>query len=171
MKNIISFDVEDWYQASNLNEAALLNNRGEFSNRVSIGVDLIFKILAEHNTKATFFILGDTALANPELVKRINIFGHEIAAHGFRHTSLNSLSPQEFRQDIRKALEIITAITGLPVKGYRAPNYTVGKDTFWVLDILKEEGFKYDASIYPLRRFTRGGFPGFRRDPHYLPNG
>ena len=101
--------------------------------------------------KATFFVLGWIAERYPGLVRRIQQEGHEIACHGYAHKRIYTQSKEEFRQDVKRAKSILEDITGNEVMGYRAPNYSITNKSRWAFEVLIEEGFKYDSSIFPIR--------------------
>ncbi|MEA3493432.1 MAG: polysaccharide deacetylase family protein [Candidatus Margulisiibacteriota bacterium] len=160
MKNILSFDVEAWC------DSFFVKNKDELlkeGNRVEIGVKKILELLEPKQIKATFFIVGKLAEEDPEIVKMIDNAGHEVASHSYSHKPVSSLSPEEFKEDLLRSIKVLKDITGKDVLGFRAPGYTITKDTLWALDIIKDCGLKYDSSIYPvsLRLFTRGGVAGF----------
>ena len=101
--------------------------------------------------RATFFILGWVAERYPGLVKEICTRGHEVACHGYAHKCIFNQTPKEFREDVRKAKAILEDLTGTEVIGYRAPTYSITRETLWALSILFELGFQYDSSIFPIR--------------------
>jgi polysaccharide deacetylase family protein (PEP-CTERM system associated) len=103
------------------------------------------------SVKATFFILGWIAERYPQLIKEIHSQGHEIACHGYAHRLIYEQSPEEFREDVRKAKAVLEDITGGPVIGYRAPSYSITRDSLWAFEVLLEEGFQYDSSVFPIR--------------------
>jgi polysaccharide deacetylase family protein (PEP-CTERM system associated) len=107
-------------------------------------------IFKKKGVKATFFILGWIAERYPEIVVKISSEGHEIATHGYSHSLLTKLTPQEFEKDLCQSIEIINRHTDQKIIGFRAPSFTVTQKTFWALDILKKNGIKYDSSIFPV---------------------
>ena len=124
-------------------------------------------LLSDHETRATFFVLGWIAERAPALVREVAQRGHEIASHGSDHRRVITLSREEFRESIRSSKKVLEDITGRPVVGYRAPNFSIVRGREWALEILLEEAYRYDSSLFPVRR--RGsGFPGGQRDPHAL---
>lgn len=135
-----------------------------FTSRVDRNVERILDILDEHKVQATFFVLGWIGETNPDVVRRIVRRGHEIACHGYRHRLVYDMNKVTFREDTRKAKRILEDLAGVPVFGYRAPSFSITKRSLWALDVLVEEGFKYDSSIYPVRH-DRYGYPGFSRFP------
>ena len=157
MPLICTIDVEDWAQST-------LDTGMPISDRAGPNMEHVLDVLAEESAKVTCFILGKFAEKFPACVKRIAADGHEIASHGYGHVDVFRLSPAQFREDIRRSKGQLEAMTGMPVKGYRAPDFSIVKESLWAMDILAEEGFIYDASINPavLARF---GVPDFPAQP------
>jgi len=116
---------------------------------------------------ATFFFLGWVAERYPELVRSVCAAGHEIASHGYQHQLVYSLTPAAFREDVRSSKCLLEDLCGLPVRGYRAPSFSITADSLWALDILIEEGYEYDASIFPVRH-DRYGIADSPRHAHLL---
>jgi len=130
----------------------------------------ILDLLDSFSIKATFFVLGWVAERLPELVKEIHCRGHEIACHGYSHELIYSIGPERFRSDIRRSKALLEDQCGVRVNGYRAPSYSITKQSLWALDILVEEGFTYDSSIFPVLHDTYG-IPDAERFPHTLQTG
>ena len=128
-------------------------------------VELILDILASREAKATFFVLGWIAELFPRMVQQISAAGHEIGCHGYAHQHIQRQTPDEFREDIRSALKCLTDLVQKPVRCYRAPSFSIGESTLWALDILAEEGFQIDSSIFPVRHDLYG-IPTAERFPH-----
>ena len=154
MPLVCTVDVEDWAQST-------LDTELPITERAGPNMEHVLDVLAEEKAKATCFILGKFAEKFPATVKRIAAEGHEVASHGFGHVDVFRLSPKEFREDLRRSKGQLEALTGLSVKGYRAPDFSIVKESLWALDILAEEGFVYDASINPavLARFGVRDWP------------
>lgn len=171
MKNGLSFDIEDWFQVENLRSAVPRNQWEKKEFRVEANTNSILEILEENDIKATFFVLGWVAEKCPGLIKEIGGVGHEIASHGFSHELVYNMSREEFRDDIKRSKEFLESIAGQEVIGYRAPSFSITKESLWALDILKEEGIKYDSSIFPVSYHDRYGFPEAGVDPFVWPNG
>lgn len=131
-----------------------------FPSRVAIGTQKILDMLDEYGVKATFFVLGWVGERHPDLVRNIHVRGHEIACHSYCHRLVYDMTPQEFKADTRRARRILEDCIGKPVLGYRAPSYSITQKSMWALDILAEEGFKYDSSIFPIYHDCYG-YPGF----------
>lgn len=171
MKNALSFDIEDWFQVENLKGAIKYGDWDSLELRVEANTDLILRILRENGTKATFFILGWVAEKCPGLVRRIYAEGHEIASHGFSHQLVYKIGEEGFSKDIRRSKALLEDITGTEVCGYRAPSFSITKDSLWALDIIKDAGFKYDSSIFPVKFHDRYGFSDCDDKPFRWPNG
>jgi len=169
--NGLSFDIEDWFQVENLKGAIAAGNWDSCDLRVVSNTRKILELLRQHDTRATFFILGWVAERCPDLVREIVKGGHEIASHGYGHELVYTQSPDEFRRDIRRSIEIIEGLAGTPVRGYRAPSFSITPDIPWSLDILLEEGFTYDSSVFPTSFHDRYGFNGSSRFPFRFGNG
>ena len=157
MPLVCTVDVEDWAQST-------LDADLPISDRAGPNMEHLLDVLAEENAKATCFVLGKFAEKFPACAKRIAAEGHEVASHGYGHVDVFRLAPAQFREDVRRSKGQLEALTGMPVNGYRAPDFSIVKESLWALDILAEEGFLYDASINPavLARF---GVPDFPAQP------
>ncbi len=148
MKNIFTVDLEDWFCAYNLGIDIKDWDKQEL--RVENNAKRILKLLTKYNVKATFFVLGWIAEKVPGLIKEIESDGHEIATHGFSHTLITHMNPDEFNKDIKRSLNAICSIVKQNVIGFRAPSFTITKKTLWALPILKQQGIIYDSSVYPI---------------------
>lgn len=150
-KAILTIDLEFWYNGDffkkHFSQDAILRH----SDRIKEEVAPLLKLLTKYNIKATFFVLGQLAEKYPEVIKLIADLGHEIASHGYSHTSLNDLSPITFEAEIQKTDKILTDILNKKILGYRAPAFSVNHKTKWALPILKDNGYLYDSSIFPMR--------------------
>lgn len=159
--NILTIDVEDWYMNIDISKWDL------YENRVFESTNNVLNILNEYDTKATFFILGYVAEHFPELVQRIKNQGHEIATHGYSHKMITKQKPLDFKEDLLKSIKILEEITGNKVMGYRAPWFTIVKETAWAIDILKDAGLKYDSSVFPVKTH-RYGLPNAPQFPYNI---
>ena len=167
MLNALTIDVEDYYQVSAYEPVVRFEDWERYESRVERNTQRILNILQERNVKATFFVLGWVAERYPKIVKAIHTEGHEIASHGYAHRLVYQMGPDKFREDISKAKAILEEITGELVTGYRAPSYSITQQSLWGLDILVDEGFQYDSSIFPIRH-DRYGIPKSPRFPHWI---
>ena len=147
-------DVEEWFQVENLKSAISCDNWETLKSSVALNIDHILELFLKHNVQATFFILGWVAERNPLMIKRIFDNGHEIASHGYGHRISGSLQNGLLREDIQKSKHILEDLTGIPITGYRAPNFSVNDE---VIDIIKDLGFTYDSSYNPFQMHSRYG--------------
>jgi len=149
MLNAFTVDVEDWFHICGVEDFISTSSWKELESRVTIGTEKILEMLGKRNIKGTFFILGYIAERYPELVRNIWKEGHEISTHGYHHQRVYTQTAEEFREDLKKSIHILKEITGNDILGYRAPEWSIRKGSYWALNILKEEGLIYDASITP----------------------
>ncbi|GAB4330664.1 MAG: DUF3473 domain-containing protein [Candidatus Abyssubacteria bacterium] len=157
--NVLTVDVEEWYHV-NYRSA----DPSRFDTSVSTAYDNTMEILDVLNrigSKATFFVLGSVAREYPGLVRAISKEGHELACHSDSHTLIYEQSASEFRDGLRRAVEAISSQSGEKVSGFRAPSCSITERNPWALDVLCEEGFLYDSSVFPIRNYMYGvaGFP------------
>ena len=165
--NAMTVDVEDYFQVSAFDDVVPRERWSEFPSRVTVNTTKLLDIFAQHSVLATFFVLGWVAERFPELVRQISAAGHELASHGYGHRLVYSQTPAEFREDVRRAKGLIEDLSGRAVSGYRAPSYSITSRSLWALDVLIEEGYLYDASIFPIRH-DRYGIPDAPRHRHVL---
>ena len=151
---LASFDIEDWFHAENLRATLAGAAWSSLETRVECNTHEVLDILAETGAKATFFVLGWVARRHPRLVRRIVAAGHEVASHSDMHARLDRLSPDALARDLATARDSLEQITGFPVWGLRAPNFSIGDA---VLDCLAEAGYWYDSSYYEFRAHDRYG--------------
>lgn len=170
VNNYLTIDVEDYFQVSAFEDIIDSASWDTMEDRVLHNTEKILKLLAEYRTKATFFIVGWIAEKHPQLIKAIHDQGHSIGVHSYWHRKVYDLSPDEFRQDTFKAKSLLEDIIGTHVLGYRAPSYSITNKSLWALDILKELGFTYDSSIFPIYHDTYG-IPDAPRFTYCHPNG
>ena len=136
-------------------------------SRVAANVDRLLGLLARHGATGTFFTLGWVAERQPAMVQAIAASGHEVASHGYDHRRVTELTPAQFRDQVRRTKAVLEDLSGQPCLGYRAPNYSIVPGREWALDILLEEGHRYDSSLFPIRR-PGYGYAAGGRDPHWL---
>src|SRR5262245_49719293 len=154
---IISVDVEDWPQST-------WNRDLPITPRAAANTRRLLDLLSESNVLATMFVLGKFAEAFPEVVREIRAEGHEVGCHGYGHVEIFKQSRQEFADDVRRSKDSIEQIVGEQVNGYRAPDFSIVRDTLWALEVLSEAGFQYDSSIFPVYR-TQYGIPDWPPAP------
>lgn len=159
--NILSIDVECWYQMCYRSVTGDVIPPSQKSFRV---MQMLLETLRRKGVRVTFFVVGYIAEAFPDLIKQMSDDGHEIASHGFSHTQLFKLTRKQLCEELKRSVNLLKAITGKPVIGFRAPHFSVSEDYYWVFDLLSELGFKYDSSIFPIAG-PRYGIPHFPRYP------
>jgi polysaccharide deacetylase family protein (PEP-CTERM system associated) len=163
--NAMTVDVEEYFHVSGFADVIRPEDWPNFESRVEVNTRKLLDIFSAHGAVATFFVLGWVAERHPHLVQALQRAGHEVACHGHSHKLVYETTPQEFRTDVRHAKKLLEDLTGTEVVGYRAPSFSIVRGSLWALDILAEEGFHYDSSIFPIRR-NRYGIPDAERFPH-----
>lgn len=172
MVNALSFDLEDWFCVSNLRAIIRQEDWNLQEQRITENTMRILSLLKKYNVEATFFVLGWIAEKVPELIQEIDSLGHEIATHGYSHKMLTELKPSEFDNDIQLALSITKSIATHKILGYRAPTFSLTKDTMWATDILLQHGILYDSSIFPMSFMAAyKAMPGLSTRPFKFQNG
>lgn len=156
IKHILSVDVEDYFQVEAFAKEVPRRTWEEWPSRVVENTRRILNLFERHRAKGTFFFLGWVANRFPSLVREVQAHGHELACHSYWHRRVCSLEPSEFREDLRMSKDAIEQAASVPVYGYRAPSWSINKDSLWALDILAEEGFRYDSSVYPIHHDLYG---------------
>jgi polysaccharide deacetylase family protein (PEP-CTERM system associated) len=146
-KHFLSFHVEEHFHAPAFDSPMRRRHWDQFESRVERNTEKILDLLAERSVRATFFVLGWVAERHGGLVRRIVSEGHEIASHGYAHEPVTAQTTKQFREDVRKTKQILEDLIGEPVSGYRAPGFSITKETDWTLPILVEEGYRYDSSL------------------------
>ena len=164
--NAFTVDVEDYFHVAALSSAITRESWPTCEYRVEHSTERLLNLLANKGVRGTFFVLGWVAERSPELIKRIARAGHEIACHGYSHQLVYRQSPQEFREETRRAKLLLEDAVGQAVLGYRAASFSITSASLWALDILIDLGFEYDSSIFPIRH-DRYGIPG--ASPHAGP--
>lgn len=167
MLNALTIDVEDYFHVTAFERHVRREEWDSYELRVAANTRRILDMLDEFDIRATFFVLGWVAERVPEMVREIAGRGHEIACHGYGHELVYRIGPERFRDDVRKSKALLEDICGERVIGYRAPSYSITNKSLWALDILIEEGFSYDSSIFPVLHDTYG-IPDAPRFPHEI---
>lgn len=167
IRHFFTVDVEEYFQVVALAPYAPMDRWESFESRVEASVDELLELMARHRATGTFFTVGWVAERHPEMMRRIVAGGHEVASHTYDHQRITHQTPEHFRESVRKTKRIIEDITGSEVIGFRAPSFSIVPGYEWALDILIEEGHRYDSSLFPVRR--KGyGYPGGKRDPYLI---
>ena len=161
--NVITIDLEEWFHGLEPDP----RQWSKYERRSYAATEMLLRLFQEYDTKATFFVLGDVAKESPELVREIAEEGHEVGSHGMYHEFIYKQSRDEFRQDLRKSLDILNSIIDKPIASFRAPYFSITRDSLWALDILGEEGISHDSSVFPVHN-PRYGIPGASRLPYLI---
>jgi polysaccharide deacetylase family protein (PEP-CTERM system associated) len=165
--NALTVDVEDYFHVSAFADRIPTSQWGSFNSRVCSNTDRLLEIFDDAGVRGTFFVLGWVAERFPDLVRRILSAGHELASHSYSHGLVYDTTPDQFRADLRRARAAIEDAAGVGIFGYRAPSYSITEPSLWALDVLVDEGYTYDSSIYPIRH-DRYGIPGWARHIHRI---
>ena len=159
--NMMTIDVEDWYHCIDQDPRRWF----QYEARIAAPVRQLLEIFARTQTRATFFVLGQVAEGFADLVREIYDEGHEIATHGYEHRFIYRQSPEEFASDVRRSMDLLASIIGAPVRGYRAPYFSITRKSLWALPVLQQLGIQYDSSIHPVLNH-RYGIAAAPRLPH-----
>jgi polysaccharide deacetylase family protein (PEP-CTERM system associated) len=166
-EHVFTVDVEDYFQVYAFEDLVDRASWDSFPSRVIRNTTVILDLLDRYNTKGTFFTLGWIADRHPGIVRRIADAGHEIASHGWWHRKVTSLTPAQFREDVYSSKAILEQVSGQRVLGYRAPSFSITPGLEWAFDILLETGYRYDSSLFPIRRMNYG-YPETPPIPHVI---
>ncbi len=160
----LTVDVEEYFHATIFHDVIPRKEWEERAGRVASSVDRLLERFDEWGVHATFFVLGWVAERQPAMIRRIAGAGHEVGSHGQTHELIYNQTPDVFREEIRRARSTLEDLAGAPVRGFRAPTFSITERSLWALPILAEEGFHYDSSIFPIHH-DRYGIPRFPRFP------
>lgn len=152
MLNALTIDLEDWYQGLQVP----MSEWSAFEDRVVPATERLLAVLNESGATATFFVLGFVAERHPELVRRVADAGHEIATHGYSHSLVYQLDERQFREELRRSIGLLHDISGRRVLGHRAPFFSITRRSLWALEVLADEGLRYDTSVFPVRNWRYG---------------
>lgn len=159
-RHAFSVDVEDWFHGIPVDTSM----KASATPRLERGLHVLLDLLGERGSRATFFILGPLVKQYPEVIRRIANEGHELGCHGWSHDLVYEMTRARFAEETRRSKEAISDLTGRPVQAFRAPYFSITRESLWALEVLAELGFKYDSSIFPVRNW-RYGIADFSREP------
>ena len=166
--NALTVDVEDYFQVSAFASRVSRKDWDKYECRVEQNTDRLLSIFDEQQVRGTFFVLGWVAERYPDLVKRIAQAGHELASHGYWHQLVYDLTPDEFAKDISDSRDAIASASGIEVTAYRAPSFSIVDSSTWALEVLAEQGFRIDSSIFPIGGHDRYGKSDAPKEIHEL---
>jgi len=143
---VLTFDFEDWHQLvyRRIGREDWRAGSSGFEQQMRTVLDL----LDEVGVQATFFVVGVTAERHPRALEDVVARGHEVACHGYEHRRAFQQTPGEFREDVARCLDVIARIGGVKPVGYRAPWFSITRESLWAPEILRDLGFRYDSSLY-----------------------
>jgi polysaccharide deacetylase family protein (PEP-CTERM system associated) len=153
MVNAFTVDFEDWYQGLEIHK---IDTWHKFESRIERNCQKILEVLKAHDVKATFFVLGYLAEKYPHLIKMIHELGHEVGSHGYSHSQVFRLTPEQFSSEISRTNEAVHKAIGKTPIGFRAPIFSIISECYWAFDVLAQNGFRYDSSIYPTFNYRYG---------------
>ncbi|HXI20386.1 MAG TPA: polysaccharide deacetylase family protein, partial [Gemmatimonadales bacterium] len=165
--HLFSVDVEDYFHVVAFERVVRREDWDSYPTRVVANTVRLLELLARHGARGTFFTLGWVAEREPGLVRRIAAEGHELASHGHWHRRVFTLTPEEFREEVRRSKALMEDLTGRPCRGFRAPSFSIRPGMEWAFDVLLEEGYRYDSSLFPVRR-PDYGYPAAPPRPHLI---
>jgi polysaccharide deacetylase family protein (PEP-CTERM system associated) len=168
IRHHFTVDVEEHFQVSAFDQVVRRDAWGTQPSRVQKSVARLLAMLDRTGAKGTFFVLGWIAERHPGLVISIARAGHEIASHGWDHRRIPAQRPDEFRESVRRTKNRLEDITGAAVIGFRAPSFSIVPGCEWAFDVLLEEGYRYDSSLFPIRRPGGYGYPDAPQDRHWI---
>ena len=160
-------DLEEYFQVAVFKAVVRRADWDRLESRVVRQVVPLLDLLARHGARATFFVVGWLAERHPNLIRAIAHAGHEIASHTWDHARVTDQTPAQFRASVRRTKHVLESLCGTAVLGFRAPNYSIVPGFEWALDILVEEGYAYDSSLFPVRR-PGYGYASATPDPHWI---
>jgi len=166
-RHFFTVDLEEYFQVLAFADVVSAEDWPRYPARAEQSTDQLLELLARHEAQATFFVVGWLADRAPGLIQRIVQAGHEVASHSWWHRHLGTLTRQEFQEDVKQCRQRLEDIAGRRVNGFRAPSFSITPGREWAFDVLLEEGYRYDSSIFPIRR-PEYGYPGAPRYPYLV---
>jgi polysaccharide deacetylase family protein (PEP-CTERM system associated) len=167
MRHHFTIDVEEYFQVAAFEPYVARTDWARLESRVARQMEQLLALLSRHHARATCFVVGWLADRQRGLIRTIAEAGHEIASHGWEHAKVTTLTPAQFRESVKRSKHVLEEIAAARVDGYRAPNFSIVPGREWALDILIEEGYRYDSSLFPVRR-PGYGYPTGRPDPYWI---
>ena len=167
IRNLLTVDVEEYFHPTEVQDSLQQRDWDLLPSRIEPEINAVLELFGESGVKATFFILGWVARRRPHIVRQIVDAGHEVGCHSYAHQLVYRMTPAEFRQDTQWAVAAIADACGVTPTAYRAPSYSITRDSMWALETLTECGFTHDSSIYPIEH-DRYGIRGFERHAHVI---
>jgi polysaccharide deacetylase family protein (PEP-CTERM system associated) len=161
-------DVEEYFHPTAMARHYPMGGWDGLERRSPSVVARVLDLLDRHSVRGTFFVVGWLAEKEPAMVRSIAERGHEVASHGYEHELVGRLGPDGFRSSVQRSKAVLEQIVGVSVVGYRAPSFSIVPGLEWAFDVLLEEGYRYDASLFPVTQHPTYGYPSAPRDPHWI---
>lgn len=161
-------DVEEYFHPTALASYYPMSEWDGLERRSPHVIPRILELLASHDVRGTFFVLGWLAEREPDMVRQIAAAGHEVASHGYEHELVSRLGPEGFRESVRRSKRVLEDLIGQEVIGYRAPSFSIVPGLEWAFDILLDERYRYDASLFPISQHPTYGYPEAGKDPYWI---
>ncbi|PRP93683.1 XrtA system polysaccharide deacetylase [Enhygromyxa salina] len=168
MRNLLSIDLEDWFCVSNFDDMLGREVWDACELRVVDSTRRLLELFDRRGVKATFFVLGWIAERAPELIREVATAGHEIACHGYHHHRLGYLDPARLDADLGKAMPLLRELAGAPIHGYRAPSFSLTRQTMWAVPVLERHGLRWDSSVFPFGGHPEYGIADAPLDPYRI---
>jgi len=166
-RHFFTVDVEEHFHVNAFERVVPRETWESQVSRVVASTETLLSLLAEHGAAGTFFVLGWVADRHPGLVRRIASLGHEVASHSWWHQRVHTLDRAAFREEARRSKATLEDVVGAEVIGFRAPSFSIVPGFEWAFDVLAGEGYRYDSSVFPIRR-PGYGYPGAPRSHHRI---
>ena len=143
--NLLGVDFEDWFHPELIQRHITGLDK---TPTVVNGIDKILDWLRSNETFATFFVVGESLEAKPELLDKIISGGHEIAFHTMHHTRIDSTN---FKEKFTEEIKLFDKLTSKKSRGFRAPSFSLNYSSSWLIDTLAENNYQYDSSVMPAK--------------------
>ena len=160
MARILTFDIEEWFHILDNESTKTEAHWSKFDSRIHANMDRILNLLADKKQSATFFCLGWIVKKYPDVIRKIDEAGYEIASHSSMHQLVYEQTPKDFEADLVASIKAIEDAIGKKVTTYRAPGFSIMESNKWAFEILIKHGIKIDSSVFPAKR-GHGGFESF----------
>ena len=155
---ILTFDIEEWFHILDNKETKSIYEWNKFDSRIQLGMDIIYNILDNSNSSATFFVVGWMAEKYPEIIREISNRGYEVASHTHLHQLAYTQDKKTFTCDVEKSIKTLEDCTGKNITSFRAPGFSITENNKWAFEVLHELGITKDSSVFPAAR-AHGGLP------------
>ncbi len=148
MKHYFTIDVEDWFQVYYAENLIDRHSWSTQPSKIHAMLLSLLELLDVHRVKGTFFFVGWIAKHHPALIRLVSERGHEIASHGFWHQEYYGKTSDVLSADIRDAKAALEDAIGRPVRGFRAPGFSIQSEKSPAIDLIQEAGHTYDSSVF-----------------------